>query len=66
MPILTLRQSELAEEVVPLITIMRVLKRAGFDLNSEYRREDDFFNDSVTFIQSSVIPMSATPKICTS
>jgi len=67
MPVLRLRQSELANEPIPLITIRRVLKSAGFDLNSNFKREDDFFNDSVTFSQNinAGVPL-AISEPCTS
>jgi len=54
MRVLTLRQSELADESFPLATIRRVLKHAGFDLNRDIARNDNFFMDSVTFVQSIV------------
>ena len=52
MRVLTLRQSELANESFPLATIRRVLKHAGFDLNRDIARNDNFFMDSVTFLQA--------------
>jgi len=52
MLVLKLRQSELANEPIPFITIRRVLKSAGFDLNKDFKREDNFFNDSVMFSQN--------------
>ena len=52
MRVLTLRQSELADESFPLATIRRVLKHAGFDLNRDIARNDNFFMDSVTFLQA--------------
>lgn len=51
MPEITLRQSELADEPIPIVTIRKVLKSAGFDMNAEIERHDDFFNDKVTFRQ---------------
>lgn len=67
MLVLKLRQSELAEEPIPLITIRRVLKSAGFDLANRIDRQDDFFNDTVVFFQEGEVRTSQiVQEPCTS
>ena len=55
MPILKLRQRELANGPTPILTIRRILKSTGFNLNKNIERQDDFFSDTVTFKQEDIV-----------
>lgn len=67
MRLLKLRQSELADEPIPLITIRRVLQSAGFDLSKNFKRDDNFFNNTVIFSQETEVrPSQIVQEPCTS